>query len=46
MHQNACELPLIPPYVIYKQVFRNDDDGEINVVYKRGAGGVGLIQPQ
>ena len=27
-------------------VFRNDDDGEINVVYKRGAGGVGLIQPQ
>lgn len=27
-------------------VFRNEDDNEINVVYKRNAGGVGLIQPQ
>ena len=26
-------------------VIRNDEDGEINVVYKRNAGGVGLIQP-
>lgn len=27
-------------------VFRNEEDNELNVVYKRNAGGVGLIQPQ
>jgi ribosome hibernation promoting factor len=27
-------------------VFRNDDTGEINVVYKRRDGGYGLIEPQ
>eukprot|EP00568_Trieres_chinensis_P017692 CAMPEP_0183328296 /NCGR_PEP_ID=MMETSP0160_2-20130417/84207_1 /TAXON_ID=2839 ORGANISM="Odontella Sinensis, Strain Grunow 1884" /NCGR_SAMPLE_ID=MMETSP0160_2 /ASSEMBLY_ACC=CAM_ASM_000250 /LENGTH=255 /DNA_ID=CAMNT_0025496455 /DNA_START=77 /DNA_END=844 /DNA_ORIENTATION=- len=26
-------------------VFRNEEDNQINVVYKRNAGGVGLIQP-
>jgi uncharacterized protein YdeI (BOF family) len=27
-------------------VFRDEETREINVVYKRNAGGVGLIQPQ
>ena len=27
-------------------VFRNDDSGEVNVVYRRRKGGYGLIEPQ
>jgi putative sigma-54 modulation protein len=27
-------------------VFKNAESGKVNVVYKRGSGGVGLIEPE